>query len=337
MCKFNFLFCLCVVILLGCTPDYIKTDIMLAGDGDAKAQCRLGDSYYYGKGVFKNLPKAVVWYTKAAKQGNAEAQYRLGMCFLVGQGVNSNIKLAIEWFEKSAEQGNTDALKELGDIYRWGTRVEENYSKAVDYYAEAYRLGRKFDLEYEAKKGNSYAQYKLAECLGFGKEAEEWLVKLAEKNLVEAQYILADMYLNGKEYEKAVAWFTKAAEQNDANSQAKLGALYDWGLGVQQDFKKAVELWEKSIENDKNGGNPVVLFSLGECYRTGRGVSKNDNTAFSYYYKSAKLGYDEAQFKVGLFYIAGIGGEQNDKLGKYWINKAADQGNEDAKEFLNRR
>ena len=47
--------------------------------GDAEAQVKLGDMYYFGRGVPKDYTQAVSWYRKAAQQGYAKAQYNLGV------------------------------------------------------------------------------------------------------------------------------------------------------------------------------------------------------------------------------------------------------------------
>ena len=41
------------------------------------AQYNLGESYYYGKGVMRDIEQAVYWYRKAADQGLADAQKAL--------------------------------------------------------------------------------------------------------------------------------------------------------------------------------------------------------------------------------------------------------------------
>lgn len=56
----------------------------LAEQGDAKAQNSMGDSYFRGEGVDKDLQQALNWYTLAAKQGNADAQQHLGIIYLFG-------------------------------------------------------------------------------------------------------------------------------------------------------------------------------------------------------------------------------------------------------------
>ena len=45
--------------------------------GDAEAQYKLGNRYYYGTFVEKDYGKAVYWYTKAAEQGDVAAQISL--------------------------------------------------------------------------------------------------------------------------------------------------------------------------------------------------------------------------------------------------------------------
>ena len=53
------------------------------------------------------------------------------------------------------------------------------------------------------------------------------------------------MYANGegviKDYEKAVEWFKKAAQQGYALAQFNLGVMYAKGDGVTQDMKKALQ------------------------------------------------------------------------------------------------
>ena len=48
--------------------------------------------------------------------------------------------------------------------------------------------------------------------------------------------------------EKAVEWYTKAAEQGDSNAQCNLGYCYDNGDGVTMDKEKAVEWLTKAAE-----------------------------------------------------------------------------------------
>lgn len=53
----------------------------MAEAGNVKAQFHLGNCYYEGKGVTKDLAKAKEWWMKAAKQGNQSAKENLKRAF----------------------------------------------------------------------------------------------------------------------------------------------------------------------------------------------------------------------------------------------------------------
>ncbi|MDI4657103.1 serine/threonine-protein kinase [Xanthobacter autotrophicus] len=94
-----------------------------AADKDlAKAQWRLGNLYYTGKGFgAPDYKEARAWYLKAAQQGVAEAQYNLGVIFENGQGIDPDRNAARYWYDLAAAQGNTrarQALEALGGASR---------------------------------------------------------------------------------------------------------------------------------------------------------------------------------------------------------------------------
>ena len=76
------------------------------------------------------------------------------------------------------------------------------------------------------------------------------------------------MYVNGEgvpqDYEKAIDWYTKSAEQGYAKAQYNLGWMYDNGRGVPQDDKQAVYWYTKSAEQ----GFAVAQYNLGWMYDT---------------------------------------------------------------------
>ena len=86
-----------------------------AADKDlAKAQWRLGNLYYTGKGFgAPDYKEARAWYLKAAQQGVAEAQYNLGVIFENGQGVDPDRNAARYWYDLAAAQGYSRARQAL--------------------------------------------------------------------------------------------------------------------------------------------------------------------------------------------------------------------------------
>lgn len=104
-------------------------------------QFYLGVCYHIGRGVKKDINKAVLWYKKAADQGNSNGQINLGYCYYVGQGVEQNLRLAADLFQKSASQGNHYGQNMLGECYENGHGVQKNISYAVDLYRKAAAKG----------------------------------------------------------------------------------------------------------------------------------------------------------------------------------------------------
>ena len=73
-----------------------------AEEGDAQAQYRLGECYFFKKGVRRDYKKAAYWSEKAAQKGIASAQYLLGACYYKGKGVKKDAREAVVWFDKAA-------------------------------------------------------------------------------------------------------------------------------------------------------------------------------------------------------------------------------------------
>ena len=60
---------------------------------------------------------------------------------------------------------------------------------------------------------------------------------------------------------KYLPWFTKAAEQGDADAQCNLGMCYEDGDGVEKDLQKAIE-WYTKAANQGNTNAKQALARL---------------------------------------------------------------------------
>ena len=98
------------------------------------------------------------------------------------------------------------------------------------------------------------------------------------------------MYHNGRgvpqDYEKAIDWFTKSAEQNNAWAQNNLGLMYKNGRGVPQDYEKAIDWYTKSAEQYF----AWAQYNLGLMYHNGRGVPQD--------YEKPLIGSPNLQSKI---------------------------------------
>nr|WP_181718078.1 tetratricopeptide repeat protein [Psychrobacter sp.]QJS05725.1 sel1 repeat protein [Psychrobacter sp.] len=81
---------------------------------------------------------------------------------------------------------------------------------------------------------------------------------LAESGNSFYQGVLGEYYSKGngvrQDYSKALEWFKKSANQNDASAQAVIGAMYDEGQGVRQNKTTAKEWYGKSCDNGYQSG-----------------------------------------------------------------------------------
>lgn len=76
--------------------------------------------------------------------------------------------------------------------------------------------------------------------------------------------------------------------------QDNVGAAYLEGIGVIQDYAKAVEWNQKAAEQ----GNSGAQYLLGGCYEEGKGVVKDYAKAVEWYQKAAAQGDAEAQRRI---------------------------------------
>ncbi len=76
-------------------------------------QLKLGEKYYYGKGVHKDKLKALNYYLQAAEKGNAKGQFWSGYMYEEGLGTSRNLMEAKRLYSQAIKQGNTEAKTRL--------------------------------------------------------------------------------------------------------------------------------------------------------------------------------------------------------------------------------
>eukprot|EP00928_Gymnodinium_smaydae_P056401 TRINITY_DN39791_c0_g1_i1.p1 TRINITY_DN39791_c0_g1~~TRINITY_DN39791_c0_g1_i1.p1 ORF type:complete len:481 (+),score=32.68 TRINITY_DN39791_c0_g1_i1:72-1514(+) len=98
---------------------------------------------------------------------------------------------------------------------------------------------------------------------------------------------------------KAVYWLERSGTQGCALAQRNCGLLRYLDLQhlrLQPDYQKAVTWFSKAAEQQ----DVEAAFYLAECYRLGRGLTTNFNEANKWYVKSAIGGFAHAQFQLAL-------------------------------------
>ena len=157
-------------------------------------------------------------------------------------------------------------------------------------------------------------------------EAVKWFTKAAQQGLADAQNNLGEMYDNGQgtpqDYNEAVKWLTKAAQQGHAKAQNNLGLMYYKGQGVSQDYNQTVKWFTKAAQQ----GHAKAQYNLGLMHAKGRGVPQNYDEMVKWFTKAAIQGIPEAQFNLGVIYFNGLSVTEDYREAANWFTKAAAQG-----------
>lgn len=107
----------------------------------------------------------------------------------------------------------------------------------------------------------------------------------------------ADTALRGGDLPTAMALLRKAADQDHAPAQARLGDL----LRAAEFDKEAVVLYKKAADKGEPGG----LFGLGRALADGAGIAKDPAAALELYRKAEQKGYAPALDAIARAYRIG--------------------------------
>lgn len=154
-------------------------------------------------------------------------------------------KAYIYWLEAALADDDGEAVYKLADMYLKGKYVNEDFDKASHYFELAYERG--FDLP------------------------------RALFVFIGGRYENKDENQKG-DRETALKWYQMAADSGVDYAYACIGAMYFEGKGVEQDYKRAFELFKQSGEKET-----MPLYYLGMMYELGLYVEQDNDKAIKYY------------------------------------------------------
>lgn len=129
-------------------------------------------------------------------------------------------------------------------------------------------------------------------------------------------YDLAQRYLDKQEYALARYNLKIASDMGHPDGSGDLGWMYMCGIGMEKDFVKAREYYEKAIEQ----GNEKVHRYLANLYYRGLGTEIDYLKAFSHYWQAYENGDGCACNNLGAMYYMGHGYEKDIKKAcKFYI------------------
>ena len=147
-----------------------------------------------------------------------------------------------------------------------------------------------------------------------------------------------DAYSRG-DYATALRKSRPLAAQGHARAQYRLGVLYTFGQGVEQDDVEAGKWFHKAMEKLQQlagQGDAGAQFSLGGMYFNGWGVRLEFTEAVKWYRRAAEQGHPYAQFNLGKLCAIGDGVQRDSVEAQKWFSLAAAQGVEGAGENRDR-
>ena len=232
----------------------------------------LAKIYYYGNRKFNlkvNKKKGIDFFTQASGLGNVNAIYELAKTY----ENEKKFSKALELYEKAATKGHAGAMYSLGRAYSYKytdfLRVKKNSVKAVELYEKAAIKGH-------ADAIRSLEEESIYEWFGFKKNYKK-LISLYEKIIQEDNTVS----VNGK------SWIKK-----------NLMIMYGIGIGVSQNYKKALEFAER-----KDPG--VLYYTLAKIYYYGNrkfNLKVNKKKGIDFFTQASGLGNVNAIYELAEIY-----------------------------------
>lgn len=266
--------------------------------------------------------RAFLIFYYLAVNDDADGLYFAGRMLEEGWGVSQDYGKAFELYKRASEKGDCDAKIRLGLFYDNGKGVEQDFAMAAKLYIEALE---KNDITYD-EHGDFRAEIRLGEMYEKGEGVEQSFDKAIEcyaeySDWDDIAFRVAEIYNNneylGKDLDKAIEWYERSALQGYALSREKLVDIYD----------------SRAIEKD----DMFYWYELGEKYEEGLYVDKDDVKAFKCFLKSVEnveKYHDEGFYKVGKYYLFGIGVEADYAEARKWLEKSAFENNNNALNLL---
>jgi uncharacterized protein len=285
----------------------------------------LGLLYRDGLGVARNDAKAYEYFLKASRQNNPWSYVNLAEMTFDGRGVAADAGKGIAWLEDGARNNCTLCLIEEAAIYHsgaYGIRVDRNKAVAL--------------LNKAAALGDSQAELIIAELhiVGDGvpqssKKSFAILKTLSDDGDADATNLLGELSSDDKIrdylFESALGgvrqmpsdltdafpqdsatsmrYWERASQQGSCQSWIDLSSVFDRGIGVSTDHRRAADYVERAVRCDPTSS--FYLWKLGRRFYDANGVPRDCVTAQALFRQSLDHGYADAAVDLGYIYDKG--------------------------------
>lgn len=132
---------------------------------------------------------------------------------------------------------------------------------------------------------------------------------------------------------KMVKCYETCYNAGNLTAALNLGAMYYGGEFIPRDFKKAVEYYTIATNSDEEETQIRAWCNLGYCYYYGRDIPIDDKQAFNCYMHGAILGDGNCLYKIGDMYRYGRFVNKDEQLAVFFYKKALDEVYKDNRVF----
>lgn len=295
-----------------------------AETGDPHAQAQLAEKYL---GISQNYPDydqekgyrdTLEMAGKAEAGGDPLGMFVLGACYENGYGTAVDLDKAFALYKKSADLGNPRGELSLSQAYLMGRGTDYDVDAAIDWFHKA------------EDHGNP--------------EAEKVRELYPQLMLMMAMDMLGSGEKSGRpDPELGAKYMQQAAEFGNAAAQHYLGIMLVNGAKIERDFEKGIEWIRKASENgNKQAADSLNKYDRPEAYNAAAKmeIAKKEKAdkekVFRLVKHAAEAGLAAAQDNLGFLYMNGYGVQPDYEVGMEWLQKAAEQGFENAKKNIQR-
>lgn len=276
------------------------------------AMCQLARLYKDGRYVEKDEEKAFELYKQALELDYINAYYFVGIGYEYGEGTNIDLNKAIEYYTIASNKGYFYATLQLATIYFEGEYIKQDIEKAFqlidsdvmhdkinkanyeDYISLKDRIREALNKKEEKDNPLDTAKELLDNAITYKQnetfindrqklnEAIEILEKLVLYNDLTAIELLSDIYYgtitDTKNPLKALELYNKYFNLDNGKKYKcikmyyNIGLIYLNGEGVEKDYLKSIEMFNKSLSYGYYSDAAVKLI---EMYFNGIGVEMN--------------------------------------------------------------
>lgn len=292
----------------------------------------LGDQYYLGRGVTKNIETAFTYYKRAADLNNPVGYFNVAKYFIT----KTQYKEAISYLSKAKDLGYTKANLILADLYLKGHGTRKSKKRAFKMVLEAVS-GNDVDALVELgqyhKKGIGTKKSEV--------KAYEAYEKAAQRDHPQGMFYLGSLLLEAKKIktddENGFYWLDKAAEKGCQEAMHKLKKLYH---APHPYLKKKSRLYldEMVFYYDEllaKSHDLEALERVSQVYYEGNRFTKaSDDKAYAYFKELYENDQTIGYMGLGLLYLYGRAVKTDYAKAKQLLEIADTRGNTTAQNAL---